>query len=95
VNVTWLLHLLDEKNNGTFTIDRQAPKCKTPRRNKDIEGARAFFASWYAASPSFLLAFVLTFFPSKGVMDEPSAGLLRQHAAVEEGGDGRRLDERH
>ena len=51
VNITWLLVHLDGEGRAAFTIDRKHEDCHTPRRNDDIDKARAAFdelASWCA-----------------------------------------------
>jgi hypothetical protein len=44
VNISWLLHTVSrESKEVTFAVDRKHKDCRTPSRNKDIEGALEFF----------------------------------------------------
>jgi hypothetical protein len=44
VNISWLLRTVSrESKEVTFAVDRKHKDCRTPSRNKDIEGALEFF----------------------------------------------------
>jgi hypothetical protein len=44
VNISWLLRTVSrESKEVTFVVDRKHKDCRTPSRNKDIEGALEFF----------------------------------------------------
>jgi hypothetical protein len=50
-NITWLLGQIDGAHRASFSIDRAAPTCHTPRRNEPVDAALRCFqelASWCA-----------------------------------------------
>ena len=54
LNITWLLQQIDDNMNVCFLVDREDPKCKTPRRNADIDKAYEFLTQLYIWSSSLL-----------------------------------------
>jgi hypothetical protein len=64
VNITWLLqHLEAEGNKPTFSINRKTKKCRTPRRNLEIEDALNFMRNFYNWATQVHSFFSNTLFP--------------------------------
>jgi len=63
INISWFLNHLDEKGNAKFNIDRTAAKCRTPRRNPDVDGVFTFFHSFHNWNANVQSYFTNTLFP--------------------------------
>mmetsp|Transcript_16994 Transcript_16994/g.37132 ORF Transcript_16994/g.37132 Transcript_16994/m.37132 type:complete len:1009 (-) Transcript_16994:24-3050(-) len=58
VDLTWLFQKLDDKTDTTFSIDRSADSCRTPRRNKEVQEAYEYHQSlvhWMLVVLNFFL----------------------------------------
>mmetsp|Transcript_37829 Transcript_37829/g.100542 ORF Transcript_37829/g.100542 Transcript_37829/m.100542 type:complete len:938 (+) Transcript_37829:111-2924(+) len=56
VNITWLVRLLDAKHAVQFSIDREDSKCRTPRRNAQMDGVLegvSMLISWCWSAEQF------------------------------------------
>lgn len=59
VNISWLLTQLTDSFALGFSIDRKTKKCRTPRRNPDVDLALAHqrnFYKWYQSINSYFLS---------------------------------------
>ena len=59
VNVTWLLQHVDDQSRLAFSVDRDDPRCHTPRRNPAVEGGLLAFAeldAWCAGVDQYFRA---------------------------------------
>ena len=58
LNLTWLLQQINPSTRQLrFRIDRDADSCRTPRRNRDVDGAFSFFSSvssWRSSVDQYL-----------------------------------------
>ncbi len=63
LNVTWLFAHLDPEGRASFAIDRTHEDCHTPRRNRDVDGARDAFEEVYAFCDRVIGYFFQKLFP--------------------------------
>jgi hypothetical protein len=52
LNITWLLQSITENDHSKFSVDRSHAKCRTPRRNPDVNTAMDYFRRCYLWSDS-------------------------------------------
>lgn len=59
LNLTWMLRQFDGAARVAFAIDRSDPDCHTPRRNREVDEARAAFGevdAWCSAVVGYFLS---------------------------------------
>lgn len=68
LNLTWLLQHLGPSFEASFTIDRSSPKCRTPRRNPDIDAAQSLAKNLSVAIPSSTCLFYVLSSPFSSIL---------------------------
>uniref|UniRef100_A0A6B2KXG2 Uncharacterized protein n=1 Tax=Arcella intermedia TaxID=1963864 RepID=A0A6B2KXG2_9EUKA len=65
VNVTWLLQRLNDNLTLNFKIDRNDDRCRTPRRNPDVESAMGYFRTFSSWASNVSSYFTSRLFPTQ------------------------------
>lgn len=78
LNLSWCLRQIDATSNAfSFSIDRASKRCRTPRRNDDVESALSFFrevAQWCTSVRAYF--FYDLFQAQTNVLDTSQTGAL-------------------